>query len=158
MCNNPIVSIIDDDESVRVATSSLVRSLGWKARLYASAEQFMASGDLGDVTCIISDVRMPGISGIDMYRKLVGRGMLTPIIFISAFASDNTRRQAFDAGAVEHFVRACDELRLPPAQHMREQNTRFERRQWRGAQERGWRAGSGRRGGAVAIGWVLGGH
>lgn len=51
MCNNPIVSIIDDDESVRVATSSLVRSLGWKARLYASAEQFMASGNLGDVTC-----------------------------------------------------------------------------------------------------------
>ncbi|ALP68055.1 response regulator transcription factor [Paraburkholderia caribensis] len=100
MCNNPIVSIIDDDESVRVATSSLVRSLGWKARLYASAEQFMASGNLGDVTCIISDVRMPGISGIDMYRQLVGRGMLTPIIFISAFASENTRRQAFDAGAV----------------------------------------------------------
>ena len=66
MCNNPIVSIIDDDESVRVATSSLVRSLGWKARLYASAEQFMASGNLGDVTCIISDVQMPGISGIDM--------------------------------------------------------------------------------------------
>ena len=60
----------------------------------------MASGNLGDVTCIISDVRMPGISGIDMYRQLVGRGMLTPIIFISAFASENTRRQAFDAGAV----------------------------------------------------------
>ena len=100
MCNNPIVSIIDDDESVRVATSSLVRSLGWNARLYASAEQFMAAGNLGDVACIIADVRMPGISGIDMYRQLTGRGVHTPIIFISAFASDKVRKQAFDAGAV----------------------------------------------------------
>jgi FixJ family two-component response regulator len=100
VCNNPIVSIIDDDESVRVATSSLVRSLGWKARLYESAEQFMACGNLCDVTCIISDVQMPGISGIDMYRRLVCQGVQTPIIFISAFASDKVRKQAFDAGAV----------------------------------------------------------
>ena len=100
MCNSPIVSIIDDDESVRVATSSLVRSLGWSARLYESAEQFLRCGYVCDVTCIISDVRMPGISGVDMYRELAGRGSQPPIIFISAFASEKVRRQAFDAGAV----------------------------------------------------------
>jgi CheY-like chemotaxis protein len=98
--NNPIVSIIDDDESVRVATSSLVRSLGWDVRLYASAEQFLASDSIGAVTCIISDVQMPGISGLDMYRRLIERGVTLPVIFISAFASDAVRRQALDIGAM----------------------------------------------------------
>ena len=100
MCNNPTVSIIDDNESVRVATSSLVRSLGWDARLFESAEQFIESGNARDVTCIISDVRMQGMSGIDMYRQLLCRGTCAPIIFISAFASEKVRKQAFDAGAV----------------------------------------------------------
>jgi FixJ family two-component response regulator len=97
---NPIVSIVDDDESVRVATSSLVRSLGWAARLYASAEQFLASGGMEEVCCIISDVQMPGISGLEMYRRLVDGGVTLPIIFISAFASDSVRRQALDMGAI----------------------------------------------------------
>ncbi|KVH69820.1 response regulator receiver protein [Burkholderia ubonensis] len=100
MQKNPIVSIIDDDESVRVATSSLVRSLGWTARLYASAEQFLAAGGLADVCCIISDVQMPGISGLEMYRRLVDGGIALPVIFISAFASDSVRRQAIDMGAI----------------------------------------------------------
>jgi len=99
VCNHPIVSIIDDDESVRIATSSLVRSLGWNVRLYESAEHFLQCGPVCDLTCIISDVRMPGLSGVEMYRELCGRGARPPIIFISAFASEKVRRQAFDAGA-----------------------------------------------------------
>ncbi|GLU34999.1 response regulator [Trinickia caryophylli] len=100
MCKNPIVSIIDDDESVRLATSSLLRSLGWAVRLYGSAEQFLESDGIGDVTCIISDVQMPGISGLEMYRRLVGRGLAPPVMFISAYASDAVRRQALDLGAM----------------------------------------------------------
>ncbi|WP_156440579.1 response regulator transcription factor [Burkholderia sp. MSMB1072] len=100
MQKNPIVSIVDDDESVRVAMSSLVRSLGWTARLYASAEQFLAADDMDDVCCIISDVQMPGMSGLEMYRRLVDRGIALPVIFISAYASDAVRRQALDVGAV----------------------------------------------------------
>ncbi|AWV05499.1 response regulator (plasmid) [Burkholderia sp. JP2-270] len=100
MQKNPIVSIVDDDESVRVATSSLVRSLGWTARLYASAEQFLAADGMGDVCCIISDVQMPGMSGLEMYRRLVDSGIVLPVIFISAFASDTVRRQALDIGAL----------------------------------------------------------
>ncbi|KWC91603.1 response regulator transcription factor [Burkholderia cepacia] len=100
MQKNLIVSIIDDDESIRVATSSLVRSLGWAARLYASAEQFLASDDREDVCCIISDVQMPGLSGLEMYRRLIDAGVALPIIFISAFASDMVRQQALDMGAV----------------------------------------------------------
>lgn len=100
MQKNPIVSIVDDDESVRVAMSSLVRSLGWTARLHACAEQFLAADRMDDVCCIISDVQMPGMSGLEMYRRLVERGIALPVIFISAYASDTVRRQALDMGAV----------------------------------------------------------
>lgn len=98
--NATVVSIIDDDESVRIATSSLVRSLGWDVRLYTSAEDFLASGVGGDVACIISDVQMPGMTGLEMQRRLLDDGVALPIIFISAFASDSVRRQALDRGAM----------------------------------------------------------
>ncbi|MGF6754788.1 response regulator transcription factor [Paraburkholderia sp. GAS42] len=95
-----IVSIIDDDESVRIATSSLVRSLGWDVRLYASAEDFLDSGQISDVACIISDVQMPGMTGLEMQRRLLDGGITLPIIFISAFASEKVRRQALGGGAM----------------------------------------------------------
>jgi FixJ family two-component response regulator len=95
-----IVSIIDDDESVRIATSSLVRSLGWDVRLYACAEDFLDSGQISDVACIISDVQMPGMSGLEMLRRLLDGGITLPIILISAFASEAVRRQALHAGAM----------------------------------------------------------
>ncbi|SOE99676.1 Response regulator receiver domain-containing protein [Burkholderia sp. OK233] len=100
MHTHPIVSIIDDDESVRIATSSLVRSLGWDVRLYASAEDFLDSGQISDVACIISDVQMPGMTGLEMQRRLLDGGIMLPIIFISAFASETVRRQALDSGAM----------------------------------------------------------
>ncbi|MBN3763361.1 response regulator [Burkholderia sp. Ac-20365] len=100
MHNHPIASVIDDDESVRTAMSSLVRSLDWDVQLYASAEAFLASGVAPEVACIISDVQMPGMSGLDMYRHLLDKGVTQPIIFISAFASDAVRRQALDLGAL----------------------------------------------------------
>lgn len=100
MHNHPIASVIDDDESVRTAMSSLVRSLDWDVRLYASAEAFLASGIASNVACIISDVQMPGMSGLDMYRHLLEMGVTQPVIFISAFASDAVRRQALDLGAM----------------------------------------------------------
>jgi FixJ family two-component response regulator len=98
--NHPIASVIDDDDSVRTAMSSLVRSLDWDVRIYASAEAFLASGIPSDVSCIISDVQMPGMSGLDMYRHLLEIGVTQPVIFISAFASDAVRRQALDLGAM----------------------------------------------------------
>ncbi|MFM0228061.1 response regulator transcription factor [Paraburkholderia dipogonis] len=100
MHTHRIVSIIDDDESVRIATSSLVRSLGWDVRLYASAEDFLASGQISDVACVISDVQMPGMTGLEMQRRLLGGGIALPIIFISAFVSETVRRQALDDGAM----------------------------------------------------------
>jgi FixJ family two-component response regulator len=80
-----IVCIVDDDESVRMATASLVRSFGWQTRVFASAEAFLQSGDLGETSCLISDVRMPGMSGIEMHDQLLKLGYAPPTLFISAF-------------------------------------------------------------------------
>jgi FixJ family two-component response regulator len=79
------VSIVDDDEAIRLAVASLVRSLGWEARLFASAEAFLASACLDDTICLISDERMSGMSGAAMHDCLLQRGYVTPTIFITAF-------------------------------------------------------------------------
>jgi FixJ family two-component response regulator len=84
-----IVSIIDDDESVRIATSSLVRSLGWDVRLYASAEDFLGTGKIGDVACIISDVQMPGMTRLEMQGRLLDGGVTLPIIVYLRFRIGN---------------------------------------------------------------------
>lgn len=80
-----IVSIVDDEESVRLATSNLVRSLGWQTSLFASADEFLQFPTIGEVSLLISDVRMPGISGIEMHDQLLKRGYAPPTIFITAF-------------------------------------------------------------------------
>lgn len=92
--NTLVVSIVDDDESMRVATSSLVRSLGWDVHLYASAEAFLQSGRVADVCCVMSDIQMPGMTGLELQRHLVDNGYTLPIIFITAFPSEPVRKQA----------------------------------------------------------------
>jgi FixJ family two-component response regulator len=95
-----IVSIVDDDENVRLATCSLLSSMGCDVRAYSSAEAFLDSGCLGDVECVISDVQMPGMGGIEMQRKLMEMNSALPIIFISAFGSNAMRNAAFANGAL----------------------------------------------------------
>ncbi len=100
MSNPPIISIVDDDESVRVAISSLVRSLGLRALTFASAEAFLASSMLQETACVISDIQMPGMSGLDLQKVLLDRHAGIPVIFITAFPEDAVRRRAKAAGAV----------------------------------------------------------
>ncbi|QBR03900.1 response regulator [Paraburkholderia pallida] len=95
-----IVSIVDDDENVRLATCNFLRSLGCDVRGYPSAEAFLDSGCLGDVGCVISDVQMSGMNGIEMQRKLKERNSPLPIIFISAFGSNTMRNEALENGAL----------------------------------------------------------
>lgn len=80
-----IVCIVDDDESVRLATSSLVRSLGWQTCLFASAEAYLQSPQVSETAFLISDVRMPGMSGIEMHDRLQKLGYAPPTIFITAY-------------------------------------------------------------------------
>jgi FixJ family two-component response regulator len=96
----PIISIIDDDESIRVATESLVRSLGYSAVTFASADEFLKSPRMADTSCVISDVQMPNMSGLELQERLVAQGSRTPIIFITAFPDEGVRARAMNAGAI----------------------------------------------------------
>ncbi len=94
-----MISIVDDDESMREATKGLVRSLGYRAATFASAEEFLQSDSIDSTSCLIADVQMPGLSGIDLQRRLIAQGTRMPTIFITAFPEESTRARAMKAGA-----------------------------------------------------------
>jgi FixJ family two-component response regulator len=94
-----VISIIDDDESVREATKSLVRSLGYKAAVYASAEEYLQSDRAGDSSCLITDLHMPGMSGADLQDRLIADGRQVPMIFVTAYYEEKVRDRVLDAGA-----------------------------------------------------------
>jgi FixJ family two-component response regulator len=94
------IAIIDDDEPVRITMSSLVRSLGFKAVAFSSAEEYLASPQRHAFACLISDVQMPGMSGLDLQDRLAAEGRSPPIIFITAFPHENIERRARSAAAV----------------------------------------------------------
>ncbi|KVD99437.1 MULTISPECIES: response regulator transcription factor [Burkholderia] len=112
MPNQGIVSIVDDDRSIRRATRSLVRSLGWEVRVYESGEEFLDADLIMDVACIISDVQMKGITGLEMYEALLERGPAPPVIFITAFPSETTREQAMKLGAICVFSKPVDPAQI----------------------------------------------
>jgi FixJ family two-component response regulator len=94
MSQVPVISIVDDDPSVRIATSRLVRSLGYSVATFASACDFLSSSKAHDASCLIADVQMLGISGIELQNRLIARGCSTPIIFITAFPEASIRLKA----------------------------------------------------------------
>ena len=96
----PLISIVDDDASVGEALESLLRSAGFDVESFGSARQFLASNRLADADCLILDVRMPGMSGLELQRELVAAGSRIAIIFITAHGGEAARAQALGAGAV----------------------------------------------------------
>jgi len=95
-----VISIVDDDESVRETTKGLVRSLGYVAATFASSEEFLNSDRLNDTSCLISDVQMPGLDGLELQSRLTAMGRRIPIIFVTAFPQEQVRLRALKAGAV----------------------------------------------------------
>lgn len=108
MSEPALVSIVDDDDSVRAAMSSLVRSLGYDARVFASAEAFLSSPELAETACLILDVQMPKMSGLDLQAELQARCSTIPVIFITAFPEEHIRRRAEAAGAIGFFGKPVD--------------------------------------------------
>jgi FixJ family two-component response regulator len=108
----PVISIIDDDASVRVATENLLRSLGHIVHTFVSAEEFLRSTHLNDTSCVIADVRMPGMSGVDLQAKLVTQGYRVPFIFMTAFPEETIRARALKAGAICFLTKPFDRLTL----------------------------------------------
>jgi len=96
----PVIAVVDDDESFRHATMSFIRSLGYAVIQFASAEAFLKSDRLHETDCLISDVEMPGMNGVELQGKLIAQGHHLPIIFMTAFPEIKSRAQALAAGAI----------------------------------------------------------
>jgi len=107
-----VISIVDDDESVREATKGLVRSLGYTAVTFGSAEEFLSSERMPETSCIIADVQMPGVSGVEMQDRLIAEGHRLPVIFITAFPEDRVRERALEAGAIGYLSKPFNEEHL----------------------------------------------
>jgi FixJ family two-component response regulator len=96
----PLISIVDDDRSVVEAMISLIQSVGYRAKGFRSAEDFLKSRQLLKTACLILDVRMPSVGGLELQRRLAARNYRIPIIFVTSYDSDDVRIQALQAGAV----------------------------------------------------------
>jgi FixJ family two-component response regulator len=118
-----LIAVVEDEEMVRTALERLLKTAGYTVAAFASAEAFLSSCPLREVSCLIADIRMPRMSGLDLQSRLKDQGDPTPIIFITAHGDEETRIRAMKAGAVailakpfertvllEH-VRACSESR-----------------------------------------------
>jgi FixJ family two-component response regulator len=118
MANPPLISVVDDDNSVRESLQSLMRSVGFAVKVFASAEEFLNSDDLRNTDCLILDVRMPGMSGIDLQCHLLARRYEMPVIFITAHASEEeVRSRALWKGAVGYLAKPLSEDALLNAVH-----------------------------------------
>ncbi len=102
------VAVVDDDEAVRDALSNLLASLDLGVATFASAEEFLASSACHASACVITDVQMPGMSGLDLQRHLIGNGNRIPVILITAFPRDHVRQQAEADGAFGFFAKPFD--------------------------------------------------
>ena len=99
MPDAPVISIVDDDAFTRDAIGDLLQSLGYRAVAFPSAEEFLDSGRVGEIACLITDLQMPGMNGLDLQSQLLAAGYDTPVIFISAFPDERVRTRALNAGA-----------------------------------------------------------
>lgn len=98
-----LVGIVDDDESVRESISSLLRSAGYRTAVFESAEALLRSGRFRDSVCLVVDIRMPGLSGLELQIRLQNMNCLTPVIFVTAHSTDEARRKALKQGAIAFF-------------------------------------------------------
>ena len=104
-----LVAIVDDDDLMRNALQGLLKSVGLPARVFASAEEFLQSGEQRQTACLIADIRMPGMSGLELQAKLNAEHFRIPTIFITAHGDAKMRMQALRAGAVEFLAKPFDD-------------------------------------------------
>jgi FixJ family two-component response regulator len=97
----PLIAIVDDDDALQTSLDDLIRSVGFLTQGFSSAEAFLSSNHVHDTACLILDMRMPGMSGLELQRQLGAAKRSIPIIFITAHADDDARARALTAGAVD---------------------------------------------------------
>ena len=108
MSKKPVIAIVDDDQSIREALDDLVLSCGYESRLYPSAEDFLAEIDRAAIDCMLVDVKMPGISGLDLQVILNGEPHKPPMIFMTSYRDEKTRSAAMTAGAFAFLGKPVD--------------------------------------------------
>ena len=106
------IAIVDDDDAVREAMKLLVRSLGYHASTFGSADEFLNSGQVDDTSCLITDVQMPGLSGVELQDRLIARGHRIPIIFITGYPDENVRTRVMKAGALAFLTKPINPHQL----------------------------------------------
>jgi FixJ family two-component response regulator len=107
-----MVAIVDDDLFVGESLSDLIQSMGYRTAVFLSAEHFLQSGSLRETACVITDLQMPGLSGLELQNRLAAEGRLMPVIIITAFPDENCRRRAMRAGAIGFLTKPCNEEAL----------------------------------------------
>jgi FixJ family two-component response regulator len=151
MYEAPLISIVDDDVLARDGIRELVESLGYKTVTFKSAEHFLESGMLAETTCLITDLQMPGLNGLELQEALRSQGYQTPVILITAYPNEKHRTCGLDNGAVGFLSKPFNEealiecltaairLRVPQARQIKPQQGRFSesRGSWGGRAARG---------------------
>ncbi len=112
MRDRAFIAVVDDDESVREALPDLVREFGYEAAAFASAEEFLTSGCLPQTRCLLLDIAMLGMSGLDLQRELARRGQAVPIVFITAHGDESVRVRLREGGAVECLLKPFSDTAL----------------------------------------------
>ena len=112
MAVRSLVSVVDDDQSVRESLPDLLREFGFEAKAFASAEEFLASGYVDQTRCLILDIAMPGMSGQDLQQELTRRRQKIPIVFITATGDETVRPLVLERGAVECLFKPFSEKAL----------------------------------------------
>jgi FixJ family two-component response regulator len=105
----PLIAIVDDDDSLRNSLDNLIRSVGFRAQGFSSAEAFLRSNQARATACLMLDVRMPGMNGLELQRQMVAANWQIPIIFITSHVDDDARARALEAGAVAFLYKPCRE-------------------------------------------------
>jgi len=107
-----VIAIVDDDESAREGTTDLIQSMGFIAKAFPHAAGFLQSGSIQRTSCLISDVRMPGMTGLELHEHLVGSGHVIPTILVTAFPNDRDRTQAMQSGVLCYLTKPFGEDEL----------------------------------------------
>ena len=110
--SDAIIAIVDDDPSVRRGLTRLIRSVGWKAETFASAQEFLARPRAEPPSCLVLDLQLPGLSGLDLQKRMAEAGLETPIVFLTGHGNIPASVQAMKAGAVEFLTKPVDEEHL----------------------------------------------
>jgi FixJ family two-component response regulator len=112
LSDQPLISIVDDDWSFRDSLRRLLKSFGYVVKVFPSAADFLASADVGKTDCLIADINMPEITGVELHRRLIDTGYAIPTILITAYSDEAVRLQALNDGVVGYLKKPCEESDL----------------------------------------------